>query len=290
MKTTRKRKNRLKVKKLILFLCMVAICLALLVFAIIKGVDMWHTASAGESSGPTYYLFIGADPTAGNEADSLLLMANNSKKKEMTFISIPPNTEIKRQEKDPMLLKKTFAEGGAEETKSAVENLLHIRIDKYAVVNYAEFEALLSKAGRLDLYVEKAMAHVNAAGQKDINLRQGYQSLDEESALSYIRFVDAENGELGRIQRQERFMKMLLYKLQNHIAFYNWVVTKRAWTAEETDISSSEAASLAHQLTDYPSENCRFEVIPGEMRKEKNENHWVVNPVEAQKALALTIE
>ena len=287
---TRKRKTRLKVKKLLCFLLMVFALLALLVFGVVKGVELWHSASASEDSKPTYYLFIGTDAAAGNEADSLLLMAMNEKKKELTFISLPSNTQISKHDKETMLVKQTFAEGGAEETKSSVENLLHIRIDKYAVIRYDDFEALMAKAGRLDMYVEKTMSHTDAAGNADINLRQGYQAMDGAGALSYLRYVDKENGELGRIQRQERFLKMLLYKLQNHMALYNWAAVKRAWDASETDISSSEAASLAYQLTDFPKENCRFVIIPGEMHRDGKENRWVVNPVEAQKALALTIE
>ncbi len=287
---TRKRKTRLKVKKLLCFLLLVFALLALLVFGVVKGVELWHSASAAEGGKPTYYLFIGSDAAAGNEADSLLLMATNEKKKELTFISLPSNTEISKHDKESMLLKQTFADGGAEETKSSVENLLHIRIDKYAVIRYEDFESLIEKAGRLDMYVEKAMNHTDASGNMDINLRQGYQAMDGIGALSYLRYVDTENGELGRIQRQERFLKVLLYKLQNHMGLYNWAVAKRAWNASETDISSSEAASLAYRLTDFPKENCRFVIIPGEMHKTNQVERWVVNPVEAQKALALTIE
>ncbi len=286
---TRKRKTRLKVKKLLCFLFLVFACLGLLVFGVVKGVEMWHSASTGDGK-PTYYLFIGGDSAAGNEADSLLLMAMNEKKKELTFISLPPNTEIGTQGKPSMLLKQTFADGGAEETKSAVENLLHIRIDKYAVFHYADFEGLMEKAGRLDLYVEKAMNHRDASGNADISLRQGYQSMNEAGALSYLRYVDKEDGELGRIQRQERFLKMLLYKLQNNVAIYNWLAAKRAWSVGDSDISSSEAASLAYQFTHYPRENCRFVIIPGEMHTENQVERWVVNPVESQKALANTIE
>lgn len=47
----------------------------------------------------------------------------------MNFISIPPNTKLARQEKKNQLIRTTFSEGGAEETKSAVENLLHLRIE-----------------------------------------------------------------------------------------------------------------------------------------------------------------
>ena len=139
MMKTKKGKTKIKLKKLLLFLLMVVLAIVLLVLGTEKIVHFATGRMHADEAKPTYYLFIGEDETAGSEADAMLLLADNDKKKEMTFISIPPNTKVVRQEKTNLLLKDTFKEGGAEETKSAVENLLHIRIDKYAVVNYADF-------------------------------------------------------------------------------------------------------------------------------------------------------
>ena len=151
MMKTKKGKTRIKLKKLLLFLLMVVLAIVLLVFGTEKIVHFAAGRMHADEAKPTYYLFIGEDETAGSEADAMLLLADNDKKKEMTFISIPPNTKVVRQEKTNLLLKDTFKEGGAEETKSAVENLLHIRIDKYAVVNYADFRENVSKAGLISL-------------------------------------------------------------------------------------------------------------------------------------------
>ena len=123
MMKTKKGKTRIKLKKLLLFLLMVVLAIALLVLGTEKIVHLATGRMHADEAKPTYYLFIGEDETAGSEADAMLLLADNDKKKEMTFISIPPNTKVVRQEKTNLLLKDTFKEGGAEETKSAVENL-----------------------------------------------------------------------------------------------------------------------------------------------------------------------
>ena len=61
------------------------------------------------------------------------------------------------------------------------------------------------------------MEHLDRDGSFDIGLNQGYQPLDSEQALGYVRYVDKEDGEIGRIQRQERFLKILLSHLQSRM-------------------------------------------------------------------------
>lgn len=278
-------------KKLILFIVGVVAILSLVIFGVAKTIQVLSTRSSDEAGQPMYYLFIGTDEKAANEADTVLLMARNDKKEQAVFISIPSNTKIPhRQEGKYMLLRQTFAEGGSEETKSAIENLLHIRIDKYAVINFSDFKNYMSHWGPVDMYVEKSMEHSDANGISDIEIHQGYQSLQADAGLGYVRYIDADNGEVGRIQRQERFMKTVLEKMQTSSTFYNWAAVKYYWNAAETDITSEEAGTLAYHLTKFPQSNCKFIIFPGELQKTGKEPAWVVNPVEAQKVIAMTME
>ena len=58
------------------------------------------------------------------------------------------------------------------------------------------------------------MNHDNEEGESEIFLHQGYQSLDTNQSLAYLRYVDETDGEIGRIQREQRFLKHLLINLQ----------------------------------------------------------------------------
>lgn len=289
MRKNKHRRTRIRVKKLIFCIIALLIMVGALIMGISKGVS-FVLAKMNDSDQPlSYYLIIGTDEMSGNEADSILLTAWNAKDREITFLSIPPNTKLSRQEKTNQLIKSTFTEGGAEETRSAVENLLHIRINKYAVLNYADFQRYIDKAGGLDLFVEKDMSHVDQNGEEDIGLRKGYQELDGDEALGYIRFLDEKAGEIDRIQRQERLLKKLVEIMHDQFAFYNWITVRHTWSASETDITPSEAASMAYTVTGYPPENFKYIILPGEIQKINKVNTWVINPVEVQKAIALTI-
>ena len=260
------RHGKIRIKKLALFIVMALCALVILIFGIGKGVSYLLGKVDTGNSPISYYLLIGTDKEAGNEADAVILTVWNSKDKGVTFISIPPNTKLARQEKKNQLIRTTFSEGGAEETKSAVENLLHLRIDKYAVLDYSNFRNYVDKIGGVDMYVEKGMDHQNREGETDIQIRQGYQSLDGENALGYVRYIDKKNGEIDRIQRQERFLKTMIHEMQDHVALYNWFFFHHSWTAEETNITNGEAASLAYTLSSYPEDSFTFSSFQGKHR------------------------
>lgn len=283
------RKVKIKTGKLALFLLIVAAVLVILAMAIGKGVTYMMGKNGNSASPISYYLFIGTDKNWGNEADALLLTAWNSRDKEVTFLSIPPNTKLSRQEKKNQLIRSTFSEGGAEETKSAVENLLHIRVDGYGVVDFSDFEKSMDKIGGIDMYVEKNMEHLDGSGNPDIQIRQGYQDLTGAEALGYVRYLDGKNGEIDRIQRQERMMKILVSFLHTHFPMYNYILAHHLWDPEETDIPSGKAAQLAYTFTGYPEDSFRYVILPGETETINKVSTWVVNPAELQKAVALTI-
>ena len=287
MKQKKTRKSKVKIKKLVFCILVFLILICSLVIGLEKAFSYIMSRNTGEPS--SYYLLIGTDPSAGNEADFILLAALNHKDKKATFISIPPNTRISRGNKTNQLLKSTFGESGSEETRSAVENLLHLRIDKYAVLNYSEFRQDIDNIGDLDMYVENSMYHEDKDGNTDIDIHQGYQTLNGEKALGYVRYLNNDKDEIERIQHQERLLKAILLNLKEHFALYNWLHFYRSWTAAETNISYSEAALLAYNLTGYPDENFKFVILPGESKKINKVDTWIINPVEVQKAIALSI-
>lgn len=282
--------RRIRYGKLLVFLFFVFIILALMITAVVQGISyIRNTFSASEESKPSYYLLVGVDNQRSAEADSIVVASINRKQKELALISIPGNTKISKDEKTNTLLKSTFAEGNIEETQSAVENLLHIRINNYAVFDYESFSNLFSQVGDISLYVEKMMSHDDETGNSDIWLHQGYQALNAQSALQYVRYIDSRDGEIGRIQRGERLIKTMIQHLQNNLSIFNWGLAKYYWKAADTNISSSDAASLAYDLKDFPIENIHFIILPGEQQKIDKVDTWIANPVEIQKVVGLTL-
>lgn len=285
-----KRKSKIRYGKLFLFISALVTVLFLLSMAIFRGIHYILNDFHGEdNSKPVYYLLVGTDAQSTAQADFVMIASIDSNSKKVTLISIPGNTKIGKDEKNNMTLKSSFSEGNGEEIQSAVENLLHIRISQYAVFDYHAFKNLIDKTGNIELYVERPMSHDDKNGVSDIWLHRGYQSLDAEKALSYMRYIDAFDGEIGRIQREERFIKAMISQMQKNFPFVNWLYAKYYWKAAETNITSSDAASIAYELTKIPIEDIRFIILPGEMRRIDKQNIWIANPVEIQKIIGVTL-
>lgn len=284
MKKSRKSRTRIRFKRIffLLFILLLGIFLSVSIFR-----DFRNFSTGPAKEDISYTLFIGTDPETDSQADAVLLTVLNHKTQEVSFVSIPANTSISSYDKDKkqQLLRDVYSSGGTEAMKSAVENMLHIRIDKYAVLTPEDFIYFIDRVNGLQLYVEQNMQHVDADGNLDIDIHQGVQNLDGNTAFEYARFLDQKDGELGRIQRQERLLKNFISVLQDKSSLMNWLLVKYYWKASETNLSSSEAANFVYHLTNTPSDHLRYEILPGEKGKVKNQETWMINPVEVQELL-----
>ena len=81
----------------------------------------------------------------------------------------------------------------------------------------------------------------------------------------------------------------MISQMQNNYSFEHWLYAKYKWTAAETSVTSSDAASIAYELTKIPIEDIRFIILPGEMHRINKQNIWILNPVEIQKIIGVTL-
>ena len=90
---------------------------------------------------PVYVLVIGRDNNNPSQADSLFLMSINMNTSTMDIIGIPSNSKIEsRDQKTASMLNQMYAEGNIELTKAVVEDMFHISIPYYVVVDESSFK------------------------------------------------------------------------------------------------------------------------------------------------------
>lgn len=281
------KKTKIRYKKLILFIIVSMILLCGIGLGIFKAVHSISNYLYPAADKPKYYLAVGMDDQENSAADSIMIISNLEKSKRLCIISLPASTVIGHDKNSTMTLRDSFIEGGMEETKSSVENLLHIHIDQYAAVDYQSFNDMMSVVGDVPFYVEEPVESVDDPNE---NLRQGYQKLKGSQILEYLRYRDNESGEIGRIQRDERLLKAIIVKMKQHWALINWIAAKYHWKAFDTDITSSQMASLCYDITSYPMDQIQFFILPGETKKINGKELWNADPVEIQKVIALTMD
>ena len=132
---------------------------------------------------PLYILVVGTDDNNPSQGDSLFLLSVNLDQKTLDVIGIPSNSKIdNRDQTDATMLNGIYEKGGIELTKAVIEDMFHISIPYYVVVDQNAFKKTNDVLGDQQIYVEQPMEHVDAEGNKDIDLRRGYQTLDSNNS------------------------------------------------------------------------------------------------------------
>lgn len=106
------------------------------------------------------------------------------------------------------------ADGARALTVKTVEKFLGIHIDHTVIIKPYAAEHLIDAIGGIDLRVEKNMNYDDNWGGLHIHLKKGYQHLNGRQAVGYIRFRHDEEGDFGRIRRQQQVVNTLLTQLK----------------------------------------------------------------------------
>nr|WP_309472245.1 LCP family protein [Paenibacillus sp. YN15] len=150
-------------------------------------------------------------------SDSLMIASLDPVTKKSYLFSILRDTYVDIPGEGSDRINTAITRGGPELAMKTVSNLMGIPIQYYVYTDFKGFIALVDALGGIDLEVEKDMYYTDSADdhQFDINLKKGYQHLDGNTALQYVRFRHDATSDFTRTERQRKFMQALAEKLQS---------------------------------------------------------------------------
>ncbi len=107
--------------------------------------------------------------------------------------------------------------GGPPLAMKTIGELLGLEIHYFVYADFEGFKALVDSIGGVDYDVEKNMRYTdNADGNRyDIDLKKGFQHLNGDQALQYVRFRHDAMSDFTRTERQRNFLKAVVAKLQS---------------------------------------------------------------------------
>ena len=199
----------------------------------------------------------GADPTntEGAKADTILVLSMENSSGKVRCITIPSDTWVNPPGNAHfMRIRSVYTEGGAPLMVREVNQLLGIPIHQYVVLDLKGFSAL----------VESDMDYEDPEGGLNIHLKQGYQHLDGNQAQQYLRYRSPELGDVGREQRQQRFVKSLYQQVMRLET-----VPKLPLIAEtmrrhvKTSAEVFDSAHLANVVRHLSSDQPQGVILPG---------------------------
>lgn len=153
--------------------------------------------------------------------------------------------------------------------KEVTEKLLGIQIDKYTVVRIELAKKIVDELGGITVDVEKDMDYDDNWGLLHVHLKKGKQTLMGEQAIGYARFRHDEEGDRGRMRRQQQVVDALIKTFKAKTQGINAVPIVRDMahlfrTYIETDISLGELIDLGLVYKNFDRKNMRSGRIDGE--------------------------
>ncbi|HEX3823936.1 MAG TPA: LCP family protein [Mycobacteriales bacterium] len=250
---------------------------------------------AGLTKAQKKSLHVGSDPGQRSDTMILLHIPANGGKADMvslprdSYVTIPahcpsgdPPTHGKCANGQAVVsaaknkLNAAYSFGGATLTVSTVIANTHVPVNDYVEINFEGFVTMVDKLGGVPICNAKAIHDPvvrNSAGQysgSGLELPAGHTTLNGAQALEYVRAreFDPSQGDLGRIQRQQKFMAAMLNKaesagvLLNLPKLYGFLKSVTGSLTVNKGLGKSEMLSLARKLHSMSPKNVNLLTVP----------------------------
>jgi polyisoprenyl-teichoic acid--peptidoglycan teichoic acid transferase len=165
---------------------------------------------------PFTILLLGADGKGVNgdsRSDTIILGRVDTQKKRVWLISIPRDTQAEIPGYGTAKINKAWQIGGAPKTIEAVEALTGVPINHYAQVNISGFRQLVDLFGGVWVNVDVEIDDTKAAAanykKAGSHIDPGYQRLDGNHAIVYVRSRNFVDADFTRMRHQQEFFKAL---------------------------------------------------------------------------------
>jgi len=160
-------------------------------------------------------LAVGIDDVQGSHrSDTIAVVAINIEDRFVKVLSLPRDLRVQIEGRGWQKLNHAYAYGGIDLLRSTINNFLGIPLHYHVIVNYQSFPKLVDLLGGVTIDVPKRLRYTDRAGGLHIDIPAGRQLLDGKTALEFVRFRHDALGDIGRIQRQQLFLREILNKIR----------------------------------------------------------------------------
>lgn len=154
------------------------------------------------------YLIIGVD-TRGEEnsrSDTMMLLSWNHETDEMKLVSFMRDIYAEIPGYRNYKLNTAYYLGGVQLLKETLGSMFDVSFQHYALIDFQNFESLIDvlAPNGIKMDVEKDMSE-----NIDVELKAGTHKLNGKELLGYARFRHDEEGDFGRVERQQKVVEAL---------------------------------------------------------------------------------
>ncbi len=229
-------------------------------------------------------VFLGSDARAGeaSRADTIVVTKAGG-----GMLAVPRDTLVGIPGVGEDKINAAFAAGGPELTVQTVENLTGVAVDNYVVVNFGGVKDIVDALGGITLEVGQPI-EVGIEGRR-VSIPAGTRELDGLEALAYVRYRGGPTADIGRIGRQQKFLRELARESTSPSNLFRLPATVRAtWRNIDTNMNPLEAARFAIRTRLSGIE--KAELYPGAPQYIGGISYWVPDGQAGDEVVAQTLE
>ena len=216
-----------------------------------------------EIEGITNVLLVGTDARDLKEsarADSIIIATLDNNNKEIRLTSLFRDTLVDIDGYGPHKLNAAMAFGGINLLKNTIQETYNINIDKYIIINFWGFEAIIDQMGGLEIDVKDyQLDELNkyigeSTGGNDCPVTEsGLQLLNGKQALSYARIRKGVGDEFERTERQREVLFKVAEKLRETKPTKYLGIMNSMLDYINTNIDLLDALNMAYTIYKFPS-------------------------------------
>lgn len=306
MTQTRKRVvRRFNWRKFILFCACVVLLVALAVgagfFAFLSGLRTPDGQAIGrelpqpDKHEPINVLVLGLDvgdvdnPNSGapERSDTMIVASLDPEKKQAGLLSIPRDSRVSIPGRGTDKINHAHAYGGTDLAIRTVESLLNIPIHYYVKINYEGLRNLVDALDGVHIDVKENMNYTDQAGGLYINIEPGPQVLDGAKAEQFLRYRDRATGDLGRIERQQQFIRALAEEVFSAGTLFKIPELGRIISDNvETNMTPAQIVFYANAARSVDLSTMPVEMLVGIDRYINDISYWIVDEAKVGEQVA----
>ncbi len=263
----RKRISKVGLVLVVLVVYLITFAMGALIGNQLQNGTMVSTVQSIIPGGRLNILFMGIDARSKGEnsrSDTMILASIDKKTKKAVMVWIPRDTRVEVSSGYFDKINSVNYLQGPEAACQVTGDLLGENIKYYVVTNFDGFAEIVDILGGVHIDVESDMNHKDPDPKLNINLSKGMQLLNGEDALRYVRYRGGPTADIGRTQRQAKFIKALIDEMisTSTISKLPELVPKLLENVH-TNIPVKEMGTLANMARQFSAENMITQTLPG---------------------------
>jgi len=206
---------------------------------------------------PNAAVFHGADDPGGERSDTIMIVRFDPRTSTLDILSLQRDLwlEIARTGANERINTAYSYDDGPQRLIDTIKLNLGIDINHYAEINFASFEGIVEAVGGVPMYFDHPMID-DYSGL--VITDTGCQTLDGQQALAFARsrhlrysdglkWIDDPSGDLGRISRQQFFMRRMMDQVAKE-GFSDPLVTSELLSVAQEHIKLDDESEITKVL------------------------------------------